>query len=89
MVSDEVEKGDQAALPRRQHADAEAPQPRRENGSSPRCFGRCLQDGEPGEHVGFRIVRRVAVPEGVLDQAAWINPVALASARAGACKAQR
>jgi hypothetical protein len=76
MSGDEVEKGDQAALPWRQHSNAEAPQVRRQSRGGARRILRRPQDSEPGEHVGFGIVRRVAVPESGLDQAARINPVA-------------
>jgi hypothetical protein len=78
MSSDEIEKVDQVALARRQHADAKRLQPRRQNGCGPRRISWRPQDSEPGEHVGFRIVRRAAAPESGLDQAAGINPMGVA-----------
>jgi hypothetical protein len=77
MPCDEIEKLDQSALPRRSHAGGQAPQPLCEDCRGARRIDRRPQHSEPGENVDFRVVCRAAIPEGDLDQAAGVNPVAV------------
>ena len=77
MSGDEVEKLDQSALPRRSHAVGQAPQPLCQDCRGARRIDRRPQHSEPGENIGFRLVCRAAIPEGDLDQAAGVNPVAV------------
>jgi hypothetical protein len=78
MPGDEREKLEDAALPVRQRADTQAREAGLQGRSSTRRIGSRPHEREPGEHIGFGIVRGAAVPKRGFDQAARINPVAIA-----------
>jgi hypothetical protein len=78
MPGDEREKLDEASLPRRERANGQTHQACFQSRRCARRVSARGQERKPGEHIGFGVVRLGALPEGVSDQAARINSVAIA-----------
>ena len=78
MLCDKSEQIDQALLPRGQRTDRQTLETRAQLRRGARCISVRPQNGNPGEHVGFGIVRLAAVLKGGFDEAARIDPIAIA-----------